>query len=276
MTEEAAAKLFRGTVPDAYEQLMVPLLFQPYADELVARAVARHSSAVLELAAGTGVVTRGLAAALPAEAAFVATDLSEEMLDVARSRGAARPAGASDVVWRTADAQALPFEDESFDLVVCQFGVQFFPDRPRASAEVRRVLRAGGTALFSAWDSIATNAVARAVDEAHRRVLPDAPPNVITRVAHGYHDPDTIRRDAEAGGLTVESVEAVELIGVAESAQAAALAIPRGTPLRAELAPRGAEVRARIETLTAELLQEEFGDGPIRAPMRAFVVTARR
>jgi ubiquinone/menaquinone biosynthesis C-methylase UbiE len=276
MSEDEAAKLFVGSVPDAYEQFMVPLFFQPYADEVVARAVARHPSAVLELAAGTGVVTRGLAAALPADATLVATDLSREMLAVAQERDAPRPPGAPDVVWQAADAQRLPFGDESFDLVVCQFGVQFFPDRPGAHAEVRRVLRGGGTSLFTVWDSIATNAVAAAVDEAHRRVLPDAPPNVITRVAHGYYDIDTIRQDAEAGGLIVESVDAVQLDSVAESAQAAAVALPRGSALRAELDRRAPDVRGEIESVAAELLEAEFGDGPIRAPMRAFTVTARR
>lgn len=276
MADDAAAQLFRGGVPDSYEQLMVPLMFQPFADDMVERAVARHPGAVLELAAGTGVVTRGLASALPPDSTVVATDLNAGMLAVAQSRGAPRAAGAADVVWQTADAQDLPFADESFDLVVCQFGIMFFPDRPAAHAQVHRVLRPGGTSLFSAWDSIALNAVARAVDEAHRRVLPDAPMNVITRVAHGYHDVPTLRKDAEAGGLIVDSVEAVELVGVAESARTAAMAIPRGTPLRAELEPRGEEVRERIEALTAEILEERFGTGPIRTPIRAYVVTAHR
>ncbi|MCE4025456.1 class I SAM-dependent methyltransferase [Microbacterium sp. Au-Mic1] len=276
MPDDAAAKLFRGGVPDAYEQLMVPLMFQPYADDMVARAVARAPAAVLELAAGTGAVTRGLATALPAESTLVATDLNAGMLAVAEARGAPRPAGAPAVAWQPADAQALPFDDEAFDLVVCQFGVMFFPDRPSAHSQVRRVLSPGGTYLFSAWDSIDSNAVALAVDEAYRRVLPDAPPNVITRVAHGYHVPETIRRDAEAGGLIVDAVEAVELIGAAESAAAAAAAIPRGTPMRADLEPLGDEVRDRIEAMTTELLERRFGTGPIRTPIRAFVVTAHR
>lgn len=276
MADDAAAKLFQGGVPNAYEQLMVPLMFQPYADDMVARAVARRPSAVLELAAGTGVVTRGLAAALSCETTLVATDLNPGMLAVAEARGAPRPAGAPAVVWQPADAQDLPFDDETFELVVCQFGVMFFPDRPAAHAQARRVLRPGGTYLFSAWDSIDSNAVALAVDEAYRQVLPDAPPNVITRVAHGYHDPETIRRDAETGGLSVEAVEALDLIGAAESAAAAAAAIPRGSPMRAELEPHGDEVRDRIEAIAAALLEQRFGPGPIRTPIRAFVATAHR
>jgi ubiquinone/menaquinone biosynthesis C-methylase UbiE len=271
-----AAKLFRGGVPDAYEKLMVPLMFQPYADDLVARAVALRPTAVLELAAGTGAVTRGLAAALPPATTLVATDLNPGMLAVAQARGAPRPSGPPDVVWRPADAQDLPFDDGSFDLVVCQFGVMFFPDRPAAYRQVHRVLRPGGTALFSTWDAVETNAVARAVDEAYKQVVPVAPPNVITRVAHGYHDPEAIRRDAEAGGLVVDAVEAVELIGAADSPAAAAAALPHGSPLRAELEPHGDRIRARIEATAADLLAQRFGTGPIRTPLRAFVVTAHR
>jgi len=276
MSEPDAGRLFAGGIPDAYERLMVPLFFQPYADDLVARAVARQPSAILELAAGTGVVTRGLATALPVGSTVVATDLNPGMVEVARNRGATRPDGAPPVAWQVADAQDLPFPDGSFDLVVCQFGVMFFPDRPAAHAEVARVLRPGGTYLLSTWGSVETHAVADAVDRAYREALPDAEPNVITRVAHGYHDTDRVRRDLEAGGLTVEAIETVSLPSTAPSPEAAALAIPRGTPLRAELEPHGPGVRADVEARVTELLVERFRDGPFRAPMSALVVTASR
>lgn len=275
MTQEAA-RGFRGGVPEAYERLMVPLMFQPYADDVVARAVAQHPTSVLELAVGTGVVTRGLASALPPQVALVATDLNPGMLEVARTRGAPRPAGAPEVVWRAADAQDLPFDDASFDLVVCQFGVMFFRDRPGSNAEVLRVLRTGGNYIFSAWDSIAHNAIARAVDTAFGRVLPEASTNVITRVAHGYHDADRIRADVEAGGLVLTSIDTVDLVAVADSAQIAAAALPNGSPLRVELEPYGAAARDEIEALASSLLEDEFGAGPVRAPMRALVVTATR
>ena len=275
MSESDAARLFSGGVPAAYEQLLVPLFFQPYADDLVARAVARHPSAVLELAAGTGVVTRGLATTLPAGCTIVATDLNPGMLDVARGLAPERRAGGPALDWQVADAQHLPFADGSFDLVVCQFGVMFFPDRVAAHAEVRRVLRPGGTYLFSTWCSVADNAIAGAADQAYRQVLPDAEPSVITHVAHGYHDPDRVRADLEAGGLRVESVETVTFDGATTSAEAAAITIPRGTPLRAQLEPYGPGTRAAIEEATAAVLADRFGDGPFRAPMNALVATSR-
>ena len=204
MSHEDAAEHFDGAVPDGYEQFMVPLMFQPYADDLVRRVVARHPASVLELAAGTGVVTRGLAAALPASCRIVATDLNGAMIDVARRRGAERAPGAENIEWGIADAQSLPFDDASFDLAVCQFGVMFFPDRVESHREVRRVLVPGGTYLLTAWDSVAHNAVAAAVEAAYREVVPDGPPSMVTQVAHGYHDPERIRSDLEAGGLIVE------------------------------------------------------------------------
>jgi ubiquinone/menaquinone biosynthesis C-methylase UbiE len=276
MSESDAGRLFVGGLPAAYEQLLVPLFFEPYADDLVARATARRPSAVLELAAGTGVVTRRLAAALPGGCTLVATDLNAEMLDVGRELAPARPEGSPPVDWRVADAQDLPFPDASFDLVLCQFGVMFFPDRVASFAEAARVMRPGGAYLLSAWGPVEPNTIADAVERAYRQVLPDAEPNVVSQVAHAYHDADRIRADLEAGGLVVEAVETVRLESVAPSPAAAAIAIPRGSPLRAQLEPYGPQVREEIEAAATALLAERFGDGPVRAPMTAFVATASR
>lgn len=276
MSDRDAGMLFQGSLPDAYEDLMVPLFFQPFAEDLVARAAALEPVDVLEIAAGTGVVTRGLVGSLPGDSTIVATDLNSDMLAVAAALEGEPTEGTGDVTWRVADAQRLPFDDGSFDLVVCQFGVMFFRDRPGSNAEVLRVLRTGGNYIFSAWDSIAHNAIARAVDTAFGRVLPEASTNVITRVAHGYHDADRIRADVEAGGLVLTSIDTVDLVAVADSAQIAAAALPNGSPLRVELEPYGAAARDEIEALASSLLEDEFGAGPVRAPMRALVVTATR
>jgi SAM-dependent methyltransferase len=276
MSDRDAGSLFQGPVPDAYEDLMVPLFFQPFADDLVARAIAVEPVDVLEIAAGTGVVTRGLVEALPGDSTIVATDLNSDMLAVAAALEDDSADGAGEVTWRVADAQRLPFDDASFDLVGCQFGVMFFHDPSGSHAEVRRVLRPGGTYIFSAWDSIENNPIPRAVDTAFRRVLPDAPTNVITRVSHGYHDLDRIRADVEAGGLVLNRIDTVELVAVADSPKAAAAALPNGSALRLELDSYGEKVRGEIETIAAQILEDEFGAGPLLVPMCAFVVTASR
>src|SRR6187200_2396043 len=151
-------KVFAGSIPQLYDEYFVPLIFEPYAIDLSARAAARRPGRVLEIAAGTGAVTRHLAADLPAASAIVATDLNPGMIARAREVGAARP-----VEWQTADAMQLPFADATFDAVVCQFGVMFFPDRSAAYAEARRVLRPGGAFLFNAWDRIEANEFADVV-----------------------------------------------------------------------------------------------------------------
>jgi SAM-dependent methyltransferase len=145
-------KVFGGSIAEVYHSHLVPLLFESYAKDLAHRLASRPFSRVLEVAAGTGVVTRKLASALPAGTAIVASDLNQAMLDVAAAAGTARP-----VEWRQADAMQLPFPDGGFDAVVCQFGAMFFPDKPRAFAEARRVLRPGGKLVFSVWDRIEEN-----------------------------------------------------------------------------------------------------------------------
>ena len=150
--------IFAGTIPELYEKHLVPLIFEPYALDLARRLAERSPARILEVAAGTGVVTRAMASALPAGVSIVATDLNQAMLDRAAAVGTARP-----VEWRPADAMALPFADAEFDAVVCQFGAMFFPQKAKAFAESRRVLRPGGAFLFNVWDQIAQNEFADAV-----------------------------------------------------------------------------------------------------------------
>jgi ubiquinone/menaquinone biosynthesis C-methylase UbiE len=142
---------FSGSVPANYERYLVPLLFRPYAELLAQRAAAMAPKRILETAAGTGVVTAALASALP-QSEIIATDLNQAMLDVASSR-----VSASNVSFREADALALPFDDGSFDLVVCQFGIMFYPDKVAGNAEARRVLRDGGRYLLAIWNHLDKN-----------------------------------------------------------------------------------------------------------------------
>lgn len=155
-------KLFSGSIPEIYDRAMVPLIFEPYARDLAERVSKLGPQSVLEVAAGTGVVTRALAAKLPAQARIVVTDLNQPMLDHARTRMVDDPR----ITWQQADAQALPFEDAQFDAVACQFGAMFFPDRVGAYGQVRRVMRLGGHFLFNVWGAIEENEFADEVTRA--------------------------------------------------------------------------------------------------------------
>ncbi len=265
-------KVFAGSIPKLYESHLVPLIFEPYAADLVARLAFMTSGRLLEIAAGTGVVTRKLAARLPAEVAIVASDLNQPMLDEAAARGTARP-----VEWRQADAMQLPFADESFDAVVCQFGAMFFPDRAKAYAETRRVLKSGGVFLFNVWDRIEENAFALAATEALASIFPADPPRFMARTPHGYHDLATIEQDLQRGGFTgAVKIHTVAARSLAPSARLAAVAYCQGTPLRSEIEARD---RTKLEAATDAVeaaIAKRFGAGPVDGKIQAHVVVVEK
>ncbi|RAN77250.1 SAM-dependent methyltransferase [Bacillus sp. SRB_336] len=269
MNGQHADAVFAGSVPELYDTYMVPLIFAPYADDLVSRLRPRRPSRVLEIAAGTGVATRAMAAALPGSCAIVATDLNQAMLDRARAVGTARA-----VEWRQADAMRLPFEDASFDAVVCQFGAMFFPDKSGAFAEARRVLGAGGVFIFSVWDRIGENEFADIVTTALASVFPSDPPCFMARTPHGYHDLERIARDLAQGGFTCSPrIDAVAARSVAGSAREVAMAYCQGTPLRSEIEARDAAGLGEATEVAAEAIARRFGRGRVDGRIQAQVVT---
>lgn len=264
--------LFAGSIPQLYEQLLVPMLFEPYAADMADCAAALSPRRVLELAAGTGVVTRALAARLPADTSIVATDLNQPMLDTAAARGTARP-----VTWRQADAMQLPFADASVDLVVCQFGVMFFPDKAAAFDEARRVLAPGGHLLFNVWDRIEVNDITRVVTHALGTLFPHDPPRFMARVPHGYHDPARIRQDLGDGGFAATpTLTTLARRSRADSAQQAARAFCQGTPLRGEIEARDPARLQEATDVVAAALVDAFGNGALDGRIQAHRVTVAR
>ena len=262
-------KLFAGSIPELYDTHLVPLIFAPYAEDLARRIVALQPRRVLEVAAGTGAVTRALAAALPADVEIIATDLNPPMLERAAAIGTARP-----VRWQPADALQLPFDDASFDVVACQFGVMFFPDKPRAFAEARRVLKPGGTFVFNVWDRLNANEFADTVTTALGGVYPGDPPRFMARTPHGYHERSLIAADLQAAGFDVAALrfETIEVRSRAPSAEAVATAYCQGTPLRNEIEGRGSPGLADATAACAQALRERFGAGEIEGRIRAHVI----
>lgn len=265
-------RAFSGSIAQLYEQYLVPLIFDPYARDIATRVVARQPSAVLEIAAGTGAVTRHMAAQLPEQVSIVATDLNQAMLDHAMVIGTSRP-----VRWQQADAMQLPFDDGSFDAVVCQFGTMFFPDKAVAFAEARRVLRPGGTLLFNVWDRIEDNAFADGVTEAMAGLFPSDPPRFLARLPHGYYDQGAITAALFQGGFTKSpAFETVTVQSTAESARLVATAYCQGTPLRNEIEARDAALLAKATDIATGALAQRFGSGAITGKIQAIVVAATR
>ena len=263
-----AAYEFDALVPATYDRLLVPHIFVPYADDLVARLIRFAPDTVLELAAGTGVVTRALARELPT-ASIVATDLSQAMLDYASSMGTARP-----VAWQQADAMQLPFDDGQFDAVVCEFGAMFFPDRRVAFAEAARVLRAGGVFIFNVWDSLDNNEIPDAITDALRVFLDDASANFWS-TPYGYHDESAIRADLASAFDAVE-VDWVEARSRAESPEDAAIGFCQGTPARKLIEERRPGALEDATAAATAAIAARFGATNIDGKIRALVVTARK
>lgn len=269
MDAHDADKVFAGSVPELYDTLMVPLIFAPYAEDIAVRAAACAPRRVLEVAAGTGAVTRALARSLPEGVAIVATDLNPPMLDRAAAVGTSRP-----VTWQQADAQQLPFDDGSFDLLICQFGAMFFPDKPKAFAEARRVLAPGGTLLFNVWDRIETNAFAHVVTRTVADLFPANPPVFLARTPHGYHTPLLVEADLRRGGFTTPvACDVVSARSRAGSARAASVAYCQGTPLRGELEAFGADAVSGATDACTKALAAQFGAGPVEGEIQALVFT---
>lgn len=262
-------KVFTGSISKLYESHLVPLLFEPYAADLVNRLASKSLTRVLEIAAGTGVVTRRLASLLPGSVSIVATDLNQPMLDLASGIGTMRP-----VEWRQADAMHLPFPDGMFDAVVCQFGVMFFPDKAKAYAEARRVLKSGGGFIFNVWDRIEENEFADTVTTAIEPLFPEDPPRFMARTPHGYYDRRTIERDLRSGGFAASAIfGTVAARSKAKSPRIPAVAYCQGTPLRNEIEARDAARLGEATDVAAAAIARKFGDGAVDGKIQAHIVT---
>ena len=265
----ATDKQFSGSIPELYDRHLVPLIFEPYARDIAQRVAARAPKQVLEVAAGTGAVTRALLARLPAGAHITATDLNQPMIDHAMKR-AADPR----LVWKQADALALPFDDGGFDVVVCQFGAMFFPEKVKAYREARRVLKLGGSYVFNVWAKIADNEFTDVVTEALAAVFPDDPPRFMARTPHGYYDTASIRAQLNEAGFNKIELETVDHVSRAPSARDAAVALCQGTPLRNEIEARGAAHLEEATDAAARALARRFGNGAIEGRISAIVISA--
>jgi ubiquinone/menaquinone biosynthesis C-methylase UbiE len=264
-------KVFSGSIPENYDRYLVPLIFERFAEDMAQRAAALSPAAVLETAAGSGVVTRALAPKLSPDAAYIVTDLNQAMLDYAVTRQAADKR----ISWRQADALALPFEDDAFDLVCCQFGVMFFPDRQSGYREAKRVLKPGGRFLFNVWDRIEENAFANDVTDALAQFFPSNPPRFLARTPHGYHDISLIRDDLERAGFSSVLIDTKADQSRAPSPRHPAIAYCQGTPLRNEIEARDAKKLEAATEHAASVIAKRHGSGEVSAKIQAHIIVAK-
>ena len=269
MSNDSAS--FVGNIPQYYDQGLGPMIFADYAADMAQRAAAGDPARVLETAAGTGIVTRKLRDALPEDARLTATDLNPPMLQIARAKFRA----GEQVVFQPADATALPFADASFEAVVCQFGLMFFPDKAKSFSAVFRVLVPGGRYLFSVWDSHRYNSFGRIAHEVAARFFPTDPPQFYN-VPFSCHQIDPIKELLITAGFGDIGIAVIrqerELPDVANFARAAI----HGNPLIDQIQARGGVDPARIVDALTREFRREFGDNPGRMSIQAIVFSAVR
>lgn len=265
-------KNFTGSIPDIYDEFLVPLIFESYAQDMAQRVASAAPKAVLETAAGSGVVTRALAPLLAEDVRYVVTDLNHPMLD----RAVRQQPVDNRIEWQQADAMALPFGDGIFDVVCCQFGVMFLPDKTEGYREALRVLRDDGHFIFNVWDQIEHNEFAQSVTATATRFFPNDPPVFLSRTPHGYYDIEAIKLDLQNAGFENVGVHTITEQSHADSPRIPAMAYCQGTPLRNELEEREAGLLDKITIAAAEDIEQSFGAGPISAKIQGHVFVAAK
>jgi ubiquinone/menaquinone biosynthesis C-methylase UbiE len=270
MSTPAAAQ-FTGDIPRFYDQHLGPILFEPYAADLARRVAALKPSVVLEIAGGTGVSTAALRAALPSTTRIFATDLNQAMLDIAK----AKLASAVNVAFKQADAMAMPFEGEAFDLIAIQFGVMFFPDRPAAYAEARRVLKRNGAMIFNVWGAMSANPFAEIANATAIKFFPDNPPKFYL-TPFGYADIQRVYADLKAGGFGEVSHDVVRVQQPVADWRHFAQGAIYGNPMIVDIqASTTVKADDMVEAIASDL-EARLGPAPASLPLEATVYTARK
>lgn len=260
---------FTGEIPQNYEKYLGPLIFQEYAEDLSRRINVPNAGVVLETAAGTGMATRQLRAAIQNDVRIVVTDLNEDMLDVAREKFESH----DNIEFQTANALQLPFDDSVFDAVVCQFSVMFFPDKLAALQEAARVLKTDGVFLFNIWDSLEHNHLIRTVNKTLAEHFPESPPDFFN-TPYGFHDIDLIKNLLNEAGFGDLEISVLPRTSKAETAQHVALGYVLGTPVRLQIEKGAPESLPDIVDAVEQAVSAEFGNTKINAKMQAIVFQA--
>ena len=259
---------FSGEIATHYDDFLGPMFFEPYAIEVAKRIQPSSVSLALEIASGTGRVTRHLKERISGSAKLIASDVSEDMLAIAKEK-----LKNLDINWRLINAEQLPFCDNNIDLVVCCFGYMFVPDKSKAFAESYRVLRPGGMFLFTTWDKLEYNAASYISRTAAKKYLEDPLPESYN-LAFSMNDAEIIRSLLMNTGFSKISIEKVGLDSVCPSAKEAAIGLVQGGLIFKEIKKRNPAWIDEIKITVEKELSEKFGTAPMIAPMSAVISQA--
>jgi len=258
-----------------YDAIMVPRIFDPWADLLLDTVGIAPGDRVLDVATGPGTVARRAAARAGTSGQVTGCDLSPAMLEVATAKPPG--AGAAPITYLAGPAEALDVLDESFDVALCQQGLQFFPDRPAALAEMRRALRPGGRLGVAVWCTIEECPPFAALAAACEPVLGAEVIDTFRHGPWGLPDPDELRRLVDAAGFTGVEVVRRTLPVVFEGGPAQMLATAGCAVIAPLIAALDEQGRATLLAAASEALAPLMdGAGAIRSELASHVVTARR
>ena len=267
----AESVAFVGSIPENYDRYLGPVLFEPYAKDLAERVNGPEDGSLLEVACGTGIVTRRLRERLSPRVKIVATDLNEAMIKFAARKFRAD----ENIEWKPADALDLPFEDQTFDAVVCQFGLMFFPDKQQGVNEAFRVLKPNGRFIFSVWDDIEHVDLAKAAETVIKQFFPEYPPDFYD-IPFSFHEQDKLRLVLTTAGFREIEIDVVPFPCVSASARDAAHGLIHGNPVISAINERDPAKAPEIEAALAEEIAAQFGAAPVAASMQAIVCSAVR
>jgi ubiquinone/menaquinone biosynthesis C-methylase UbiE len=253
-----------------YERYLGPYIFEPYAEDIVSRIPSTDIHTALEVACGTGRVTGKLRKALPGGCRLVASDLNPDMIAEAQKH-----IPDNEIEWLAADAQSLPFVDNYFDLLVCQFGLMFVPNKPLAVSEAFRVLKPGGTLLLSTWDKLENNPAMFLAHQTVASFFPADPP-MFFHVPFSLFDMGMLESLCKDAGFSNIATNLVKKTGMSPSAGETVTGMIDGSAVANAINERDATIMPVIKQTLETALAKAFGNAPMASPLQAWVLTAQK
>jgi len=262
-----------GSIAGTYQEIYVPRIFIPWARLLLERAALRPGESVLDVATGPGTVARIAAEQVGSQGRVVGADFSEAMIAIARAKPPLT--GAARIEYIVSPAAPLSVKDESFDVVTCQQGLQFFPDRGAAVREMYRALKPGGRVIAAVWREIALQPNFAAIDAALRECLPA---DQVEPFGAPFRWPSAEALEAvfTHEGFTGVSVEVVHHPVTYEGGVAQLVAALAASPIAGTIAALDADTTARLRSAAARHLAPLVINGQVRTQMVSNLVTATK
>lgn len=260
---------FNGSVPEVYETVLGNFIFEPFAVDIVNRISNKNAFNVLELAAGTGRVTKHLIHAFSPNAKIVASDISLPMMEKAKL-----VVSSQNLTWQQVDIADIPFSEGSFDVIVCQFGVMFLQDKLRAFSEIRRVLKLGGQLLFSTWACIEENPIWKISNQVATKFFGPAPAAIQKSGPFSICNAVDAEAQLHDAGFIHTKVEKQRITSSISSASLAAKGFIHGLPLKDIIIKQNPEILSQIQEEMENSFADHFGNNPLTASFTAFVFEA--